>query len=174
MLTSTSRIKQSIVFFISILQNGQTPLNISQKLGYISVVESLKNVTNQKTSPMQTSINENEKYRVVAPEAMHETFMSDSEEEGGDDAATDHPYRYLTVDEMKSLGDDSLPIDVTRDERIDSNRMVTSAESANFHHSLIEDHISPHNISNNQAVITGDKNYAIDNVKIERHPEQIG
>lgn len=24
-----------------------------------------------------------EKYRVVAPEAMHETFMSDSEEEGG-------------------------------------------------------------------------------------------
>jgi hypothetical protein len=35
---------------------------------------------------------------------------------------SDQPYRYLTVDEMKSLGDDSLPIDVTRDERIDSNR----------------------------------------------------
>lgn len=34
----------------------------------------------------------------------------------------DQPYRYLTVDEMKSLGDDSLPIDVTRDERMDSNR----------------------------------------------------
>ncbi len=32
---------------------------------------------------MQTSMNEGEKYRVVAPEAMHETFMSDSEEEGG-------------------------------------------------------------------------------------------
>lgn len=149
-------------------------MNISQKLGYISVVESLKNVTNQKTSPMQTSINENEKYRVVAPEAMHETFMSDSEEEGGDDAANDHPYRYLTVDEMKSLGDDSLPIDVTRDERIDSNRMVTSTDSVTLHHSHIEDHISPQHISNNQAVISGDKNYGIDNVKIERHPEQIG
>jgi hypothetical protein len=35
---------------------------------------------------------------------------------------SDQPYRYLTVDEMKSLGDDSLPIDVTRDERVDSNR----------------------------------------------------
>lgn len=33
---------------------------------------------------MQTSVNESEKYRVVAPEAMHETFMSDSEEEGGE------------------------------------------------------------------------------------------
>lgn len=58
-------------------------MNIANKLGYISVVESLKNVTNQTTSPMQTSVNEGEKYRVVAPEAMHETFMSDSEEEGG-------------------------------------------------------------------------------------------
>lgn len=30
---------------------------------------------------MTTSMTD-EKYRVVAPEAMHETFMSDSEEEG--------------------------------------------------------------------------------------------
>lgn len=30
---------------------------------------------------MSASMND-EKYRVVAPEAMHETFMSDSEEEG--------------------------------------------------------------------------------------------
>lgn len=26
-------------------------------------------------------------------------------------------YRYMTVDNMKSLGDDSMPIDVTNDER---------------------------------------------------------
>lgn len=73
-------------FFTGIvsLQNGQTPLNIAQKLGYISVLESLKNITNQSTSPMKTSMTEGEKYRVVAPEAMHETFMSDSEEEGGE------------------------------------------------------------------------------------------
>lgn len=41
---------------------------------------------------------------------------------GEDTMLSDQPYRYLTVDEMKSLGDDSLPIDVTRDERVDSNR----------------------------------------------------
>ena len=29
----------------------------------------------------------------------------------------DQSFRYLTVDEMKSLGDDSMNIDVTRDER---------------------------------------------------------
>lgn len=155
-------------------QNGQTPLNISQKLGYISVVESLKTVTKSSPNQMQTSANENEKYRVVAPEAMHETFMSDSEEEGGDDANTDHPYRYLTVDEMKSLGDDSLPIDVTRDERVDSNRMAVSTESANMNMSRIEDSISPQHVTNVQSASFGDGKYAIDNVKIERHPEQIG
>lgn len=30
----------------------------------------------------------------------------------------DNSYRYLTADEMKFLGDDSLPIDVTKDERL--------------------------------------------------------
>lgn len=67
---------------IFVLQNNQTPLNIAHKLGYISVLEALKNVTDSKTSIMQTSQSDSEKYRVIAPEAMHETFMSDSEEEG--------------------------------------------------------------------------------------------
>lgn len=153
-------------------QQGQTPLFISQKLGYISVVESLKNVTQPPKDQMQTSVNEGEKYKVVAPEAMHETFMSDSEEEGGDDANTDHPYRYLTVDEMKSLGDDSLPIDVTRDERIDSNRMAASSDSGNMNLSQHEDSITPQHVTQTHAALDG--KYAIDNIKIERHPEQIG
>lgn len=42
---------------------------------------------------------------------------------------------------MKSLGDDSLPIDVTRDERVDSNKMITSTDSAAMH--IYEDSISP-------------------------------
>lgn len=64
------------------MQNGQTSLKIAQKLGYISVLDSLKPVTEAVTTPDQPPPSE-EKYRVVAPEAMHETFMSDSEEEGG-------------------------------------------------------------------------------------------
>lgn len=120
---------------------------------------------------MQTSLNENEKYRVVAPEAMHETFMSDSEEEGGDDTAVDQPYRYLTVDEMKSLGDDSLPIDVTRDERIDSNRMITSTDSANLH-STGDEIISPQHVSESYSKRCNQ--YVADNIKIERHPQHLG
>jgi ankyrin len=53
-------------------------LSISQKLGYISVVEALKNVT--KAAPSSTL---DEKYKVISPETMQETFMSDSEDEGG-------------------------------------------------------------------------------------------
>lgn len=56
-------------------------MNIAQKLGYISVIETLKVVT--ETTTTTTTVTTEEKYRVVAPEAMHETFMSDSEEEGG-------------------------------------------------------------------------------------------
>lgn len=65
------------------MQNGQTPLNIAQKLGYISVIETLKVVTEITTITTTTTTTVEEKYRVVAPEGMHETFMSDSEEEGG-------------------------------------------------------------------------------------------
>lgn len=53
-------------------------MSISQKLGYISVVEALKNVT--KVVPSSAS---EEKYKVISPETMQETFMSDSEDEGG-------------------------------------------------------------------------------------------
>ncbi|XP_047516437.1 ankyrin-2-like isoform X6 [Pieris napi] len=96
--------------------NGQTPLDIASKLGYVTVMETLKEVSEPSLAPASQ-----EKYKVVAPETMLETFMSDSEEEGGEDTIlNDQPYRYLTADDMKSLGDDSLPIDVTKDERTES------------------------------------------------------
>ena len=37
---------------------------------------------------------------------------------GSDALISEQPYRYLTADLMKSLRDDSLPIDVTRDDPI--------------------------------------------------------
>lgn len=64
------------------IQNGQTALGIAKKLGYISVVEELKVVT-ETTINTTTTLNIEEKYKVMAPEAMQETFMSDSEDEGG-------------------------------------------------------------------------------------------
>ena len=58
-------------------------MSIAQKLGYISVVETLKVVT-ETTITTTTTTTIEEKYRVVAPESMQETFMSDSEDEGGE------------------------------------------------------------------------------------------
>ncbi|XP_073958631.1 uncharacterized protein isoform X2 [Choristoneura fumiferana] len=112
--------------------SGQTPLDIASKLGYVTVMETLKEVSEPSLAPATQ-----DKYKVVAPETMLETFMSDSEEEGGEDTIlNDQPYRYLTADDMKSLGDDSLPIDVTRDERTESalshkNIMEVSTGSVN-------------------------------------------
>ena len=46
----------------------------------MTVVETLKIVTE---TTITTTVTIEEKYRVVAPEAMQETFMSDSEDDGG-------------------------------------------------------------------------------------------
>ncbi|XP_058449487.1 ankyrin-3-like isoform X2 [Malaya genurostris] len=62
----------------AVTNGGQTALSIADKLGYITVVETLKVVT--ETSVTQTV---DEKFKIVAPETIHETFMSDSEDEGG-------------------------------------------------------------------------------------------
>lgn len=101
----------------AVTNQGLTPLAIANKLGYITVVETLKVVT-ETTITTTTTVTVEEKYRVVAPEAMQETFMSDSEDDGGEDPmlSDQQQYRYMTVDDMKSLGDDSVKIDVTRDE----------------------------------------------------------
>lgn len=73
---------QGILYNTFCFQNGQTALGIANKLGYISVVEELKVVTETNITTT-TTVNIEEKYKVVAPEAMQETFMSDSEDEGG-------------------------------------------------------------------------------------------
>ncbi|XP_076763414.1 uncharacterized protein LOC143430860 [Xylocopa sonorina] len=110
--------------------DGLTALNIAQKLGYISVMEVLKGLSYDTLAP--DNKNWDEKYKVIAPESLQETsFMSDSDDEGGSDALiNEQPYRYLTADLMKSLRDDSLPIDVTRDDPI--HRPVTKEEKQEF------------------------------------------
>lgn len=84
---------------------------------------------------------------------------------------SDHPYRYLTVDEMKSLGDDSLPIDVTRDERVDSNKMIASSDSAALH--IHYDSISPAKVKVQESGRTV-VDHRLDNVFYEKAPPQFG
>lgn len=84
----------------------------------------------------------------------------------------DHTYRYLTADEMKSLGDDSLPIDVTRDERIDSNRMVVSGDSNMLPPQTIEESLSPEHVQQNYVEYI--KKYTPDNVDLGKHLISVG
>ncbi|XP_069990931.1 ankyrin-2 isoform X32 [Penaeus vannamei] len=179
-------------------KDGKTALSIAQRLGYISVVETLKIVTETTITTTTTTVTE-EKYKVVVPETMHETFMSESEDEGGDDNLVssmfgkqqhvtlpfyegqlrytsddtmlgDQSYRYLTADEMKSLGDDSLPIDVTKDEKMDvsfiSNTMAAPPVAP-------VDQLSPqHQKEQQYAQYTG--HYPSDNVDIAKTPILAG
>ena len=61
-------------------QAGQTALAIAERLGYISVIEILKSVTDETLAAPASSTSE--KYTVVLPETMHESSLSDSEDEG--------------------------------------------------------------------------------------------
>lgn len=78
---------------------------------------------------------------------------------------------------MKSLGDDSLPIDVTRDERMDSNRMAQSTDSnSNQPPTAIEDAISPHHahVQNTEQSAVDGGGYVIDNVRIDKYQQNVG
>ncbi|CAI4225867.1 unnamed protein product [Auanema sp. JU1783] len=61
--------------------SGQTPLSIAQRLGYVSVVETLKTVT-ETTVITETTTVTDERYKPQNPEGMNETMFSESEDEG--------------------------------------------------------------------------------------------
>uniref|UniRef100_A0A2C9K8X7 Death domain-containing protein n=1 Tax=Biomphalaria glabrata TaxID=6526 RepID=A0A2C9K8X7_BIOGL len=89
----------------AVTNNGQTPLAIAQRLGYISVVEILKPVTEVQGITPSTE----DKYKVVSPETMQETFISDSEDEGGSSFVGSFrslQYGSLTI---STFGDDFMP-----------------------------------------------------------------
>ncbi|XP_034933844.1 uncharacterized protein [Chelonus insularis] len=179
----------------AVTNNGQTALAIAQKLGYISVVETLKVVTETVIMTTQTTTIE-EKYRVQAPESMQETFMSDSEDEGGGDEigiaamnvygqpthaqhvylpsyyqgqmtytredpmlSDQQQYRYMTVDDMKSMGDDSMRVNVTDDERDNRHSGGT----------IVADLMNKESYYRSNAA-----NLKPDNIDINRHPVHVG
>ncbi|XP_031676081.1 ankyrin-3 isoform X4 [Oncorhynchus kisutch] len=83
--------------------NGNTALSIARRLGYISVVDTLKVVTEE----TQTTLTVTEKHKMNVPETMNEVLdMSDDE---GEDAMTGDTDKYLGPQDLRELGDDSLP-----------------------------------------------------------------
>ncbi|XP_029397984.1 ankyrin-3 isoform X13 [Mus pahari] len=104
--------------------NGNTALAIARRLGYISVVDTLKVVTEE----IMTTTTITEKHKMNVPETMNEVLdMSDdevrkasapeklsdgeyiSDGEEGEDAITGDTDKYLGPQDLKELGDDSLP-----------------------------------------------------------------
>ncbi|XP_078498779.1 ankyrin-3 isoform X6 [Lissotriton helveticus] len=104
--------------------NGNTALSIARRLGYISVVDTLKVVTEE----TMTMVTVTEKHKMNVPETMNEVLdMSDdevrranmpeilsdgeymSEGDEGEDAMTGDTDKYLCPQDLKELGDDSLP-----------------------------------------------------------------
>ncbi|XP_049928015.1 ankyrin-3 isoform X26 [Epinephelus moara] len=102
--------------------NGNTALSIARRLGYISVVDTLRPMTDENLNTMSAS----EKHKINVPETMNEFLdMSDdevranvpetlneesfSDVEEGEDAMTGDTDKYLRPQDLKELGDDSLP-----------------------------------------------------------------
>nr|XP_038959971.1 ankyrin-2 isoform X47 [Rattus norvegicus] len=84
--------------------NGNTALAIAKRLGYISVVDTLKVVTEEVTTTTTTIT---EKHKLNVPETMTEVL--DVSDEEGDDTVTGDGGEYLRPEDLKELGDDSLP-----------------------------------------------------------------
>nr|XP_057914738.1 ankyrin-3-like isoform X19 [Doryrhamphus excisus] len=83
--------------------NGNTALSIARRLGYISVVDTLKPVTDENLNTVSAA----EKHKINVPETMNE-FLDMSDDEG-EDALTGDTDKYLRPQDLKELGDDSLP-----------------------------------------------------------------
>uniref|UniRef100_A0A8C3RJK6 Ankyrin 2 n=1 Tax=Cyanoderma ruficeps TaxID=181631 RepID=A0A8C3RJK6_9PASS len=112
----------------AITTNGNTALAIARRLGYISVVDTLKVVTEEITT---TTTTVTEKHKLNVPETMTEVLdvsdeeafkhsdeepFSDGEAYSGtgavsrsDDTMTGDGGEYLRPEDLRELGDDSLP-----------------------------------------------------------------
>ncbi|XP_034470960.1 ankyrin-2b isoform X3 [Hippoglossus hippoglossus] len=106
----------------AITVNGNTALGIARRLGYISVVDTLRVVTEE---IITTTTTVTEKHKLNVPETMTEVLDVSDEEAlktiddddmsddpmdfEGDDTMTGDGGEYLRAEDLRELGDDSLP-----------------------------------------------------------------
>ncbi|XP_072524148.1 uncharacterized protein ank3b isoform X21 [Salminus brasiliensis] len=103
--------------------NGNTALSIARRLGYISVVDTLRVVTEETLTTLTVTekhkmnvpetmnevldMSDDEVLRANVPEMLTEDYISDVDE--GEDAMTGDTDKYLGPQDLRELGDDSLP-----------------------------------------------------------------
>uniref|UniRef100_A0A3B4ZB71 Ankyrin 2 n=1 Tax=Seriola lalandi dorsalis TaxID=1841481 RepID=A0A3B4ZB71_SERLL len=136
--------------------NGNTALSIAKRLGYISVVDTLKVVTEEIVT---TTTTVTEKHKLNVPETM--TEILDVSDEEGEDTMTGDGGEYLRAEDLRELGDDSLPghylegLNTYKDTKKEksavlSNRQQHTPTHQSFHQRegvLIEDMLTSHQVS---------------------------
>uniref|UniRef100_A0A8C1YDZ2 Ankyrin 2a, neuronal n=1 Tax=Cyprinus carpio TaxID=7962 RepID=A0A8C1YDZ2_CYPCA len=110
----------------AVTMNGNTALSIAKRLGYISVVDTLKVVTEETITTTTT------KHKLNVPETMTEV-LDVSDEEGkilcfSEDTITGDGGEYLRAEDLRELGDDSLPGHYLDEHEKDSFRLSWGAE----------------------------------------------
>uniref|UniRef100_A0A665UFZ4 Ankyrin 2 n=1 Tax=Echeneis naucrates TaxID=173247 RepID=A0A665UFZ4_ECHNA len=143
----------------AITVNGNTALGIARRLGYISVVDTLRVVTEE---IITTTTTVTEKHKLNVPETMTEVL--DVSDEEGDDTMTGDGGEYLRAEDLRELGDDSLPgqyldgmnylrfsLEGGRTDRyITSDRSFTPTHHSYYspkHEGLMEEMLTSHQVS---------------------------
>ncbi|XP_059408018.1 ankyrin-2-like [Carassius carassius] len=147
----------------AVTMNGNTALSIAKRLGYISVVDTLKVVTEETI----TTTTVTEKHKMNVPETMTEVLdVSDEEaqhqmeeelftevsmEIEGEDTMTGDGGEYLRAEDLRELGDDSLPghyLDgMSYIHNLDRSHETPSHLAYRGEGMLIEDMITSHQIN---------------------------
>uniref|UniRef100_A0AAY5KMU6 Ankyrin 2a, neuronal n=1 Tax=Esox lucius TaxID=8010 RepID=A0AAY5KMU6_ESOLU len=126
--------------------NGNTAMSIARRLGYISVVDTLKVVTEEVITTTTTVTSE--KHKMNVPETMTEVL--DVSDEEGEDTMTGDGGEYLRAEDLRELGDDSLPGQYLDGFNYLSHNLDSRPLQSPLHHRegvLIEDMISSHQVS---------------------------
>nr|XP_055061771.1 ankyrin-2 isoform X4 [Misgurnus anguillicaudatus] len=130
----------------AVTMNGNTALSIAKRLGYISVVDTLKVVTEEIVT---TTTTVTEKHKMNVPETMTEVL--DVSDEEGEDTMTGDGGEYLRAEDLRELGDDSLPghyLDgMSYNHNLDRSHETPSHLGYRSEGILIEEMITSHQLS---------------------------
>nr|XP_046236244.1 ankyrin-2b isoform X27 [Scatophagus argus] len=169
----------------AITVNGNTALGIARRLGYISVVDTLRVVTEE---IITTTTTVTEKHKLNVPETMTEVL--DVSDEEGDDTMTGDGGEYLRAEDLRELGDDSLPgqyLDGMNYLRFNLEAGCTDSSDRSFtpthrsyyspkHEGLMDDMLSSHQVSSlardSYRLSWGTEN--LDNVALSSSPIHSG
>lgn len=101
---------------------NQTPMAIAQRLGYVSVVDILDPITAPSLKPTHAAVDD--KYRLLSPEQMQDSYLYDSDDDVGFGSSSPSPLLREGVTEKKLNSQDTLLYLTQRGETLDGGRSL--------------------------------------------------